>query len=313
MFLFQDLVKTLPVLRCVHPLGSCSEDRNAHLHEGLREADGRLPAELHDRSIRLLEKNDIPDIFGRERLKIEPVSNVKICRDRLRVIVYDDRLISLFLEGPCRVHAAEIKLDPLTDPDRAAAEDEDLLSLGTVICSFLCCLLRKFRAFRFRKVFSLFGSLSLHDGDFRLSAHHSITPLFKEFRSLVHSPVNGIKVWRLRLELRRAGIDHLKGRKDPCLGPEPSHLRLLNTRETADHRVRKLEHLGCPEKVSAQMLVGKPSLHLHEQKNLVEEPCVDSGQRTDLRHAHSPAEGFCNKPDPPVIRKLQMFPKVVIV
>ena len=142
VFLFKDLVKTFPVLRSVHPLGGCSEDRNAHLHEGLREADGRLPAELHDRPVRLLEKDDIPDIFRRERLKIEPVSDVKICRDSLRIVVYDDRLISLFLEGPGRVHTTEIELDPLTDPDRAAAEDEDLLLfLGTVICSFLCCLL----------------------------------------------------------------------------------------------------------------------------------------------------------------------------
>ena len=35
VFLFQDLIETLPVLRSVHPLGGCSENRHAHLHEGL--------------------------------------------------------------------------------------------------------------------------------------------------------------------------------------------------------------------------------------------------------------------------------------
>ena len=58
-------------------------------------------------------------IFRRQRLEVKFVRNVKIRADRLRVIVDNDRLVAFFLKGPGTVYGAEVKLDPLTDPDRA--------------------------------------------------------------------------------------------------------------------------------------------------------------------------------------------------
>ena len=69
----------------------------------------------------MLQIHDALYILRRQRLKIQLICNIKICTYRLRVIVDDDRLISLFCKGPGTVHRTEIKLDPLADADRTGA------------------------------------------------------------------------------------------------------------------------------------------------------------------------------------------------
>ena len=117
--LCKNLVKKLPVLCCIHILRRSTEDRNSHLHQRLGQLDGCLTTKLHNRSVRFFDVDDTLYIFRRQRLEVKFVRNVKIRADRLRVIVDNDRLVAFFLKGPGTVYGAEVKLDPLTDPDRA--------------------------------------------------------------------------------------------------------------------------------------------------------------------------------------------------
>ena len=60
-----------------------------------------------------------------ERLEVEPVGGVVVGRDRLRVAVDHHRLVAERAEALGGVDAAVVELDPLADPVRAGAEDDD--------------------------------------------------------------------------------------------------------------------------------------------------------------------------------------------
>ena len=117
--LFQDLIEELPVLRLVHVLRGCTEDRHAHLHQGFGQLDGRLSAELHHCAVRFLNVHDALHIFRCEGLEIQLVRDIKVRTYGFRIVVDDDRLVSFFSKCPCTVHGTEVKLDALADPDRA--------------------------------------------------------------------------------------------------------------------------------------------------------------------------------------------------
>ena len=125
--LFQDLVEELPVLRLIHVLRGCTEDRHAHLHQGFRQLDGRLSAELHYRAVRFLNVHDALHIFRCEGLEIQLVRDIKVRTYGFRVIVDDDRLVPFFCKCPCTVYGTEVELDALSDADRAGTEDKDFL------------------------------------------------------------------------------------------------------------------------------------------------------------------------------------------
>ena len=65
--------------------------------------------------------HDIHHVLKGQRFKIQPVGNVIIGGDRLRVGVDHDRFISQRFQGKGRVHAAIIELDPLADAVGPAA------------------------------------------------------------------------------------------------------------------------------------------------------------------------------------------------
>ena len=65
------------------------------------------------------------DIFQGQRLKIELVGSVIVCRDGFRIAVYDDCLKSQLFERQCCMYAAVVDLDALPDPVGAAAENHD--------------------------------------------------------------------------------------------------------------------------------------------------------------------------------------------
>ena len=125
--LLEDGVKALSVLGRIDILRSRAENRNAHLHERLGQLDCGLSAELHNRAVRLLKVHNRFDILRGQGLKVELVRNVKVGRDRLRVVVDDNGLIALFPEGEGAVHRAEVELDALADANRAGAEHQNLL------------------------------------------------------------------------------------------------------------------------------------------------------------------------------------------
>ena len=94
--LLQNFVEKLPVLRRVHILRGGTQDGNSHLHQGLRQLDGRLAAELHHSSVRLLHVDHIFHVLRCQRLKIQLVRNIEVGADGLRIVVDDDGFVTLF-------------------------------------------------------------------------------------------------------------------------------------------------------------------------------------------------------------------------
>ena len=94
------------------------------------QIDRGLPAQRGDHSDRMFQLDDIHHILDGERLKIEFVAGGVIGGDGLGVVVDDDRLIPCLPDPPDRVDGGVVELHPLSDPDRAAAEDEDLFAVG---------------------------------------------------------------------------------------------------------------------------------------------------------------------------------------
>ncbi len=101
------------------------------------EVDRGLAAELHDDRRHLattlgavagLVFEDVAHRLLVERLEVEAVAGVEVGRDRLRVGVRHDRLVTGAFERPRRMHRAVVELDALADADRAAADDERLLA-----------------------------------------------------------------------------------------------------------------------------------------------------------------------------------------
>ena len=124
---FKYLIKELSVFCGIYILRTCSKDRNAHLHKALSELYRCLSTELDYSSVRLLKLNNILDILRCKRLKIELICNVKVCTYCLRVIIYNDCLITFLLKRPCAVNRAVIKLDTLSDSYRTGTKYKNLL------------------------------------------------------------------------------------------------------------------------------------------------------------------------------------------
>ena len=124
--LFQNLIKNFPILRGIHIFCFCAQNRNAHLHQTLRQLDRSLSAKLHHRAVGFLHVDNILHILRRQRLKIEFIRYVEIGTDCLRIVVDDNRFISLFCKSPCCVHGTIIKLNSLPDANRTGTEYQHL-------------------------------------------------------------------------------------------------------------------------------------------------------------------------------------------
>ena len=68
---------------------------------------------------------DLEHLLRAERLEVEAVRRVVVGRDRLRVAVDHHGLVAERPEGLGGMDAAVVELDPLADPVRAGAEDDD--------------------------------------------------------------------------------------------------------------------------------------------------------------------------------------------
>src|SRR2546427_1586434 len=123
------------VLREVDRCGGGDEDpgpgspRRERPCEWDREVNRGLPAELKDDPVGSLFLDDIEDVLEQEGLEVETRRDVEVRRDRLRVVVRDDRGHAGFAQGQDSLDAAIVELDPLTDSNRSAAHDEDLAPL----------------------------------------------------------------------------------------------------------------------------------------------------------------------------------------
>ena len=121
----QQGIEPLPVLCHVDGLGAGTQDRDTVAVQELGELDGRLAAEGHHHAHGLLHLDDVHDILGEQRLKVQAIGGVIVRGDGLGVVVDDDYLVAQFLQRPDAVDGGIVELDALTDADGAGAQHHD--------------------------------------------------------------------------------------------------------------------------------------------------------------------------------------------
>ena len=129
---FEEGVEPFAVLRRVDAPGGRAKDLDAVVIKELRERDGGLAAEGHDDTDRLLDLDDVHDVFRRQGLEVQAVRGVVVRGDRLRVVVDDDDVVAQLFERPDAVDRGVVELDALSDADGARAEDHDGRLAGTL-------------------------------------------------------------------------------------------------------------------------------------------------------------------------------------
>jgi hypothetical protein len=118
-----------PVLRLVDRLEIAAEERHATGCERRRQVERRLAAEGDHRGKRgpavgRLGIDDRSHALRVEGLEVQPRRRVEVGRHGLRVRVDHHRLPAGATKRVGRVDGAVVELDPLPDPNRAAADDE---------------------------------------------------------------------------------------------------------------------------------------------------------------------------------------------
>ena len=126
----QHLVKTLPVLGTVNVINGSAKYLDACLGKSLRQIDGSLAAKLNNNPLRLFLVDDIQHILGSQRLKIQPVGNIEVCGNSLRVVVDNNRLNAHLAQCPHGMYGAVVKLHALADADRAGTQYHHLAFLA---------------------------------------------------------------------------------------------------------------------------------------------------------------------------------------
>ena len=125
-----------PVLGLVDGLGVRPDQldavffQRAILGQRQRGVERRLPAHGGQHGIRPLLLDDARDDFGRDRLHIGRVRQLRIGHDRRRVGIDQDDAIALGLQRLHRLCARIIELAGLADDDRAGANDQDGFDVG---------------------------------------------------------------------------------------------------------------------------------------------------------------------------------------
>ena len=113
------------VLGAVDRLHRRAQQWNTGGRQPRRQLQRRLAAELDDDALGPLELDHAEHVVQGERLEVEAVRGVVVGRDRLRVAVDHHRVAT----GPAHRHrgvdAAVVELDPLSDPVRPRAQDDD--------------------------------------------------------------------------------------------------------------------------------------------------------------------------------------------
>ena len=223
------------------------DDRDTGIVQPASQVQRSLPAELHDHTVGLFHIHDVHHVLKSQRLEIQSVGDVVIRGDCFRVGIDHDRLIAQLLQRKRGVHAAIIELNPLPDPVRTAAEDHNLL----------------------------FGpaGVGLHLGDLYLG--------------LVFGFIRGIKVGRIGLEFRSAGVDKLKGGNDTLIGAQFAHGQLIGVHQLRQLRVAEPVLLGVPQRIGAQGpaildLLDDVDFKVQDLGDVRQEPHVDLGQRVNV-------------------------------
>ena len=130
----QQFAEALAVFRQIDRLGRRADDVHARRLQRQRQIQRRLSAELHDhahrRSARSFVLADGKHVFQGQRLEVEAIAGVVVGRDRLRIAVDHDGLVTIVAQRKRRVAAAVVKLNSLPDAVGPAAQNDDFLLLG---------------------------------------------------------------------------------------------------------------------------------------------------------------------------------------
>ena len=136
----EQFLEPLAIFGQINGVGRGAQDRDALGFQRVGQFQRRLPAELHDhpvqRAVFLLDAQDFKDMFQCERFEIQPVRSVVISADRLGVAVDHDRFIARVGQRETGVTAAVVKLDPLPDPVRTAAQNDHFLAIARAGLAF---------------------------------------------------------------------------------------------------------------------------------------------------------------------------------
>ena len=101
----------------------------------LCQLDGCLSAEGHYDGFRFFRSDDIHHVFIGQRLEIESVRRIEVRGYRFRIVVYDDYLISCFLQRPYTLYGGIVEFDSLADTDRTGAEYDNRTFFALLVAS----------------------------------------------------------------------------------------------------------------------------------------------------------------------------------
>ena len=130
----QNLVKQFTIFCGIYVRGIGTQNLHTHLDQCFCQLDSCLATELHNSTVRFLNINYIFHIFRSQRLEIQLVGNIEVGTYGLRVVVHDNSLIAFLRESPGTVHGAEVKLDTLSDTDRAGTKNQYLFAVMSALC-----------------------------------------------------------------------------------------------------------------------------------------------------------------------------------
>ena len=131
------VAELLPVLGDADRVDVHADHVDAHLLpvallvEDFGEVERRLPAHRREHRVGLLDLDDLLDRLRRQLLEVDLVGHDRVGHDRGRVRVDEDDAVAFFAEGLRGLAAGVVELAGLPDDDGAAADEEDLVDVGT--------------------------------------------------------------------------------------------------------------------------------------------------------------------------------------
>ena len=126
-------------------------------------------------------------------------------------------------------------------------------------------------------------------------------------RRLVLTSEHAVIVWRLCRELCRTGIYHLIGCYNAVGIAHFLNLILSLSGQTRDHVVRELNAFCLSQKLYGKFLLGKALLHLHKNRNLIDEPVVNHGNLMNFLIGNTTAQRFRDHPNSTVIYHMKLL------
>ena len=125
--LLKNLIKKLSILSSIYIFCLSSKNRNSHLHKCFCKLDSCLSTKLYNCTVRLLKIYNWFNIFCCKWFKVKLISNIKVSRNCLWVIIYNNCLETFFFECPCTMNWTEVELDTLSDSDWTRTKYKNLL------------------------------------------------------------------------------------------------------------------------------------------------------------------------------------------